>query len=316
MTHNKKQTYPRLATPVARVAPADLQRVVEAVVATARDFGNRSDRRRARLKYVVEDRGLPWIKARVEERFGGPLEDPPALPRLTLPELLGWHEQGDGRLWLGLPVQSGRIEDTGESRLRTALRDVIRTFRVTPILTPQQDILLGDIRPADRENIELTLRQHGVVLADSLSPVARWTLACVALPTCGLALAEAERVSAPIIGAIETSLRHHGLGEERISVRITGCPNGCARPYAGDIGLVGRVPGAYAIYVGGDFEGTRLSFLLHERVPEQDIAARLDPLFAAYAEQREDGEGFGDFCTRLGRAELLGLRRPEMLAAE
>lgn len=307
MTHNKPRTYPRLATPVARVRHADLLRVVEAVVALARDFGDRTDRKRARLKYVVDDQGLPWIKARIEERFGAPLEDPPPLPRLHIPDLLGWHPQGDGRWWLGLPVPSGRIADAGLARLRTALRSVIARFDLSPILTPQQDILLADVAEADRGAVERSLRALGVEFAQDRSPVARWALACVALPTCGLALTEAERVREPMVGAIEAALRRHELENERISVRITGCPNGCARPYAGDIGIVGRIPGFYALYVGGDFEGTRLSFKLHDKVAEAAIAETLEPLFAAFATQRRDGEGFGDFCHRLGREALLAL---------
>jgi sulfite reductase (ferredoxin) len=315
MTHNKPNTYPRLATPVARVDHADLQRVVEAVVAVSRDFGNRSNRKHARLKYVVDDNGLPWVKARIEERFGAPLQDPPKLPRLKLPELLGWHEQGDGRWWLGLPVPSGRIADTEGVQLRTALRTIIQRFAVHPILTAQQDIFLSEVAPADRAEIERILREAGVTFVEALTPVARWALACVALPTCGLALAEAERVRAPMVADIEAALRRHGLEGERISVRITGCPNGCARPYTGDIGIVGRVPGGYALFVGGDFEGTRLNFLLHERVKQADIGARLDPLFAAFAQGRVPGEGFGDFCHRLGRDTLLKLESDSALAA-
>jgi sulfite reductase (ferredoxin) len=316
MTHNKPRTYPRLATPVARVRPEDLLRAVQAVVAVERDFGDRKDRRRARLKYVVDDYGLPWIKARIEERFGAPLEDPPALPRLELPELLGWHEQGDGKWWLGVPVPSGRIADDGEVRLRTALREAIGSYGCNPVLTPQQDILLSDVAPADRAGIDRVLREHGVVPAEALTPVARWALACVALPTCGLALAEAERVRAPMVAAIESALERHGLEGERISIRITGCPNGCARPYAGDIGIVGRTPDTYALYVGGDFAGTRLNFQLHERVKQADIADRLEPLFAAFAEARREGEGFGDFCHRLGPNALLGLGPMARMAAE
>lgn len=316
MTHNKPQTYPRLATPVARVDHADLLRAVQAVVALARDFGNRKDRRRARLKYVVDDHGLPWVKARIEERFGGPMYDPPPLPQLAIPDLLGWHPQGDGRWWLGVPVPSGRIADTEDARLRTALREVVAGHGISPVLTPQQDILLTNIAGSDRGAVELVLREHGVTFADELTPVARWALACVALPTCGLALAEAERVRAPMVAAIEAALLRHGLEGERISVRITGCPNGCARPYTGEIGIVGRTPGTYALYVGGDFEGTRLSFPLHDRVREAEVADQLEPLFSAFAAGRRIGEDFGAFCSRLGHDALLGLAPPQRLAAE
>ena len=147
-----------------------------------------------------------------------------------------------------------------------------------------------------------------------MTPVARWALACVALPTCGLALAEAERVRAPMVASIEAALGRYGLEGERLSIRITGCPNGCARPYAGDIGIVGRMPGHYALFVGGDFEGTRLSFKLHEKVPEAEIADRLEPLFAAFARDRRDGEGFGDYCNRHGLDALLNLTSVRLAA--
>ena len=160
------------------------------------------------------------------------------------------------------------------------------------------------------------MRAHRVVFTEALTPVARWALACVALPTCGLALAEAERVRAPMVASIERVLERCGLERERISVRITGCPNGCARPYAGDIGIVGRTPDTYALYVGGDFAGTRLNFQLHERVRQAEIADRLEPLFAAFASSRRGDEGFGDFCYRLGRDALLALSPAARLAAE
>ncbi len=316
MTHNKPETYPRVASTLCRVDHADLLPLVEAVIRTQRDAGDRTNRKRARLKYVVDDHGMDWVRARVAAHYGAELDPPPPLPRLQIPELLGWHEQGDGKWWLGLPIDSGRIADVGAVRLRTGLRDVVRRFGVTPVLTAQQDILLADIDPADRLAIETLLREHGATFREQLTPVMAWALACVALPTCGLALSEAERVRQPMVEAIETVLRRHGLEQERLSVRITGCPNGCARPYHGDIGIVGRAPGKYAIFVGGDFEGTRLGVLLHERIPEADIAAHLAAPIAAWAAGRQLGEGFGDFCHRIGRDALLALSPPALLAAE
>ncbi len=194
MTHNKPRTYPRLATPVGRVPHTDLLAATEAVVALARDFGNRTDRKRARLKYVVDDMGVDWVKDRLAERFGRRMDEPPPLPRFSVPDHLGWHAQGDGRWWLGLPVPSGRIADTDGARLRSALRSVIARFDLSPILTPQQDVLLSGIAEADRDGVEAALRGFGVAFADDASPVSRWSLACPALPSCGLALTEAERV--------------------------------------------------------------------------------------------------------------------------
>lgn len=304
MTHNNPRTYPRLATPMVFVPPADLVRGVEAVIALQRDHGDRTNRRRARLKYVLDDRGLDWARAELERYFGGALDDARPM-RLTVPDLLGWHEQGDGRLWLGVPVAAGRIaDDPHGAGLRTALRSIAERFAVAFTLTPQQDILITDIDPADRDAIEETLLGHAVLLAEQLTPMAQYALSCPALPTCGLALTEAERIHAELVGGIDALLARHGLADRRISLRITGCPNGCARTYAGDIGIVGRMPGYYAIFVGGDFEGTRLNFKLLEKVPHDAVVPSFDPLFALWAAEGEAGEGFGDFCARVGAERL------------
>ena len=318
MTHNRPDTYPRLATPVAFVGPDDLLRVAEAVIRLQRDHGDRGDRKRARLKYVLDDKGLPWLREALAGYYGAPLPAPREdLPPLTVPELLGWHPQGDGRCWMGVPVPSGRVADRAGVALRSAIRELVERYGSDPVLTPQQDLLLSNLPADSRATVEAILRGHGVRLAEDLSPLSRWALACPALPTCGLALTEAERVRQPIVEAIEAVLERHGLRGERISLRITGCPNGCARPYAGDIGLVGRVPGQFAIFVGGDFEGTRLSFKLQERVPQARIAAVLEPLFAAFAARRLGGEGFGDFCHRLGAEALHAVaQQPAAVAAE
>lgn len=307
MTHNRANTFPRMASVIGSVGPDEMLAVTHAVIALQRDNGDRGDRKRARLKYVVEDMGLDWVRDRLAVYFGRRLAEPLPMPAFRVPEILGWHEQGDGHWWLGVPVPSGRVLDTETMRMRSALREINSRFAIAPVVTAQQDILITDIASGDRAAITAVLRDHGVVLAEALSPLARWTLACPALPTCGLALTEAERVRDPIVTQIERALGTVGLREERISLRITGCPNGCVRSYAGDVGLVGRVPGAYALYVGGDFEGTRLSFKLHERVPEAGIGDALAPLFKAFAAERLDGEGFGNYCNRLGLERLLGL---------
>jgi sulfite reductase (ferredoxin) len=304
MTHNMPKTYPRLATPVAFVEPDDLLDAAAAVVKLHRDWGDRGDRRHARLKYVIAERGEDWARGQLEEYLGKKLAPPRSLPPFAVPDHLGWHEQGDGRLYLGIPVPSGRIADARGAALRSALRAIVAEFRCDPILMPSQDIILSEIHRAHRDAIETALRAHGVRLAEELSPAERWALACPALPTCGLALTEAERVRGDIVAQIAEGLARHGLGDERLSIRITGCPNGCARPYTGDIGIVGRMPGHFALFVGGDFEGTRLNRALVDKVPLEAIGAMLEPLFARFAAYRVPGEGFGDFCNRLGIAEL------------
>ena len=304
MTHNNPKTYPRLATPVAFVGPDDLLDAAAAVVKLHRDWGDRGNRRHARLKYVIAEHGEDWARERLEEYLGKSLEPCRPLPPLSVPDHLGWHEQGDGKLYLGLPVASGRIVDGAKSRLRSALRKIVSEFRCDPILMPSQDIILSEIGPADRDAITAILRGHDVRLAEDMLPAERWALACPALPTCGLALTEAERVQGDIVGQIEVRLAHNGLAGERLSIRITGCPNGCARPYTGDIGIVGRMPGYYALFVGGDFEGTRLNTLIADKVALGAIGEALDPLFALYAADRAAGEGFGDFCHRVGLPAL------------
>jgi sulfite reductase (ferredoxin) len=300
MTHNKPETYPRLATPVAFVEPDDLLEAAAAVVRLHRDWGDRGNRRHARLKYVIAERGDDWARDRLSEYLGKKLPPCRAMPDFRVPDHLGWHEQGNGNLYLGVPVASGRIVDNGQVLLRTALRDIVAHFRCNPILMPSQDIILSEIDPADRDTITALLREHGVRLAEEILPVERWALACPALPSCGLALTEAERVREDIVGAIAARLERWGLERERLSVRITGCPNGCARPYSGDIGIVGRVPGFYSLYVGGDFEGTRLNQPIAARLDIAGLASALDPLFALFAGARNAGEGFGDFCHRVG----------------
>jgi sulfite reductase (ferredoxin) len=304
MTHNKPETYPRLATPVAFIEPDDLLEAAAAVVRLHRDWGDRGNRRHARLKYIIAERGEEWARERLAEDLGKPLEPCRPMADFTVPDHLGWHEQGDGRLYLGLPIASGRIVDADGVRLRTALRDIVRQFRCDPILMPSQDIILSEIDPADRQRITEILRAYGVRSAEEWLPVDRWALACPALPSCGLALTEAERVRDDIVDAIAARLRRWGLERERLSIRITGCPNGCARPYTGDIGIVGRVPGYYSLYVGGDFEGSRLNELIAERLDIPRLAEALDPLFALWAASRIGKEGFGDFCHRIGIAAL------------
>jgi sulfite reductase beta subunit-like hemoprotein len=302
MTHIKPGTFPRLADPVALIGPDEVEEVARAAVRLSRDHGDRTDRKHARLKYLLAERGAAWARETLSADLGRRLAPPPPLPRLHMPEWLGWQEQGDGRFWLGLPVAAGRVAGS----LRAALSEVMRRFGANPIVTPQQDLLLSDIRPADRPAIERLLAAAGVVHVDTLTPLARWTLACTALPSCGQALAEGERARDDILAQVQSAMDAAGVGDRRVSLRITGCPNGCARPYAGDIGVVGRAPGLYTLFVGGDFEGTRLSFPLRDKLPQTGIGAALAPLFAAWSATGAQA-GFGDWCAAEGAERLRSL---------
>ncbi len=304
MTHNNPQTFPRLATPVAFVEPGDLLDAAAGVVRLHRDWGDRSNRRHARLKYVIAERGGEWACRQLSDYLGNALAPARPMAAFEVPDHLGWHEQGDGNLYLGIPVPSGRVIDGEEMRVRTALREIVGRFQCDPILMPSQDIILSEIRPQDREAVTTLLRTHGVRLTEDLVPAERWALACPALPTCGLALTEAERVRDEIVADIVARLTRYGLRDERLSIRITGCPNGCARPYTGDIGIVGRMPGFYSLYVGGDFAGTRLNEPVADRLALGEIGAALEPLFSLFAAARIVTEGFGDFCHRLGHAAV------------
>lgn len=305
MTHNKPATYPRLASPIAFVGANDLLKASEAVVKLQRDNGDRTNRKHARLKYVVEEKGIAWTRKTLEEYYGTKMQDPKPVEKFTVVDHMGWHEQKDGKWYLGIPVSSGRIANRGEEKIHAGLHHVISTFQMPIVLTADQNIILCDIAEKDKDAVTKALKSYGIKLKEDVTDVYRNFLACVALPTCGLALAEAERAKLPLVADIEKVMEKHGVLNERISIRMTGCPNGCARPYAGDIGLVGRMPGHYALFVGGDFEGTRLNTKIFDRIPFDDLPKVFDVMFEKYAAEKNAGEGFGDFCHRVNVDNVL-----------
>lgn len=305
MTPAKKNTFPAVAQRMTFVTPDQAVAVAEAVVKVQRDYGRRDDRAQARLKYVLHDRGLDWFKGMVEEYCGRSLPEPHPTDVREVDDHLGWHEQGDGKLFLGINIDNGRIKDEGEFRLKTALRSILNRYGMNCRNTPLQGMILCDIDPADRSAIEQTLREHGVTPAEELSLTRRFSMSCPAYPTCGLAVTEAERVMPDVLASIEGELARFGLSKERVTIHMTGCPNGCARPYTPDIGLVGKSRGKYTLYLGGNAQGTRLGFLYEDQVPQEEIASRLAPLFACYRELRRGGESFGDFCCRQGKDALV-----------
>ena len=276
----------------------------EAVIKLQRDHGDRGDRKHARLKYVVNEKGVPWIKAELEKYLGRSMEDPRPMKNYGVVDHTGWHEQGDGKWFLGIPIESGRIIDRENEAIRTGLREVILGYGMNLRLTADQNIILCDIEPSEKPAIERILRKHGIKLREDITAVHRNMLACVALPTCGKALAEAERVAEPLIADIEKVMQQQGVIDDRIAIRLAGCPNGCSRPYGGDIGIVGRTPETYALYIGGDFEGTRLNEKVFDKVPFDGLPQALEPMFALWKNNRNNGEGFGNFCHRYGVAAV------------
>jgi sulfite reductase (ferredoxin) len=302
MTHGIETTYPRVADPIGFVAPDDLATVVETIVAVQRDHGNRADRKRARLKYLLEAWGIDAFRVELERRLGWALQPARLVRWEDAADHLGWGEQGNDHWYLGLWIENGRIADTESARLRSGLRAVVERFNLGVRLTPQQNVILTDIATADRPAVEAVLHEHGVRLPHEVSEVRRHSMACPAMPTCGLAMAEAERALPNVLDEVERSLDELGLAGEKLSIRMTGCPNGCARPYLGDIGIVGRTLGKYNVYLGGDFTGTRLNTQFAELVPADELVATLRPLFASFKKERLPGEGFGDYCHRIGVA--------------
>jgi len=303
-TANKPDTFPTVALPLAFVLPDQAVAAARAVVTVQRDFGDRVNRRHARLKYLIHDRGVDWFRERVQERVDFPLR--PARPLMWSPvdDHLGWHPQPDGNLYYGLYIENGRIKDEGEFRLLTALRSLVQTYRPRLLLTAQQNLILADLPRTGRGAVEATLRKHGVPLSGEISNTLRHSMGCPAYPTCGLAVAESERALPALIRRIEGVVAELGLEDERISYRMTGCPNGCARPYLGDVGFVGTTLGKYDVFLGGDFDGTRLNTLFAPNVLLQEIPDLLRGPLAAFAAERSAGEGFGDWCQRHGVATL------------
>jgi sulfite reductase (ferredoxin) len=303
-THGKAETHPLLARPLADVSVEQVLPVVETIVTVQRDYGDRQNRKHARMKYVVEERGIDWFRAQVEQRLGYTLSDPSPIVFHDVDDHLGWHEQADGRWFLGLHVENGRIKDTEAIRLKSGLRDVVTQFRPGIRLTGQQNILLIDIPADQREALEERLHTYGIVTDPQAIGAYRFAMACPALPTCGLALAEAERALPSVVQQIEAELRELALDGTPLSIRMTGCPNGCARPFMGDIGLVGRSKDLYNIYIGGDWSNTRLNTLYAPSVRTEQILATLRPLLVLWRDERQLQETFGDFCQRIGVEEL------------
>lgn len=300
MSNGETATYPRLADVMGFCTTEQVNAVAEAVVTIQRDFGDRTNRKHARLKYTIDDRGLDWLRSEVERRLGWQLEKPRPFAFVGNGDVYGWQRSTDGLWHYTLFVQNGRILDAGDRRLMTGLRKIATAHKGDFRLTPNQNLIISNVSDDDREQITELLREFGIENSQQASPLRLHSMACVAFPTCGLAMAESERYLPSLIDRIDERLEVHGLRDEAMTIRMTGCPNGCARPYIGEIGLVGKGPGQYNLYLGAGFAGDRLNKLYRENIDEEEILAALDPLFARYARERNNGEHFGDFAVRIG----------------
>jgi len=299
MTHGKADTFAQLAEPLGFIAPDHAVLTARTVASIFRDFGDRSDRRHARLKYLVAERGIEWMRGEFRERAGIELKGFHSIERASCSDHLGCHPQENGTKFYGVYIENGRIVDRGTHRIKTALKRIIQTHRPGVTVTPHQNVLLTGLDESEVEKVERTLIAHGVTPPAQLSSARRNSMACPALPTCGLAMAESERLMPIVVDRFERELETLGLADEPIAIRMTGCPNGCARPYTADIAFVGRRPDVYQVYVGGGLHGDRVADLYAADVPADELVQTLRPLLESWAKHRQVGETLGDFYHRL-----------------
>jgi sulfite reductase (NADPH) hemoprotein beta-component len=305
MTHGDPETYPRVGELIGFCRAQDAVAVAEAVVTVQRDWGDRSNRKHARLKYTVEDHGLAAFRAEVQRRIGRRLEKPRSFAFTSTGDRYGWTEGEDGRGHLTLFLENGRVRDvSGGPRLLTGLTRIAERHEGDFRFTANQNIIIANVAPERRGEIDGLVTDHGLGMPHS--GLRRNAMACVALPTCGLAVAESERYLPDLLTALEARLSACGLAQDDIVIRMSGCPNGCSRPYLAEIGLVGKGPGRYNLYLGAAFEGTRMSKLYAEDLDHEAILSTLAPIFAGYARERQNGERFGDYLIRAGFVSVCG----------
>ena len=298
MNHGNVETFPRIADVLGFIPPGKVNVVGEAILTTQRDYGDRTNRRHARLKYTIADRGLEWFRGEVEKRSGVKFEPAREAVFTTIEDPHGWHECADGTWFYGLHILSGRIKDAEGWPMKTALREIAEIHTGDFRLTPSQNVTISGVTPAQKPVIDAILAKHGLDKENERSRLRLNSLSCVALPTCGLALAESERALPDVIEKFEAVLDEAGLRDDAISLRITGCPNGCGRPSLAEIGFIGRAPGKYALYLGAAYNGTRLNRLVSPSITIDDAVELLTPIIKRYAKERQPGEGFGDWCHR------------------
>jgi sulfite reductase (NADPH) hemoprotein beta-component len=309
MSHNQLETFPRLADVLGFCTPEQAVALAEHVVTVQRDFGDRTDRKHARLKYTIADRGLDWFRTQVEARLGERLGAPRPWQFTHTGDRYGWVAGEDGRSHFTLFILSGRVKDEPGYRLKTALREIALAHKGDLRLTANQNLIIANVAAEDRPRIEALLARHGLATANDASGLRLNALSCVALPTCGLALAESERYLPELVSLLEQEFAAAGLARDAVTLRITGCPNGCGRPFLAEIGLVGKSPGKYNLYLGAAFDGSRMNALYRANVPETELLSLLGPIIRRYAAERTPGERFGDFTVRAGYVNPTG--RPQ-----
>lgn len=302
-THNKETTFARVGDHLGYVAADKLWEACKAIVAAQRDHGNRSLRANARMKYLVDKLGINSFRVLVEGYFGEKFEDFKDMKPWKYEDWLGWHEQGDGNYFLGLFIENGRIKDDGDFRLKTVLRRLADAYNFDMVVTPNQNIILKDILPEQRQGIEAILQEHGVKLATDYDPNTRLAMACPAMPLCGLAVTEAERHMPQVVDRMNLLFGKCGVSVP-ITMRMTGCPNGCARPYMAEIGLVGAGPMTYQLWLGGCPNQTRLAWAQLNRMKDADLESTIEPILLSFKKERKLDEAFGDYCARLGKDRI------------
>ncbi|MEX1063652.1 MAG: NADPH-dependent assimilatory sulfite reductase hemoprotein subunit [Balneolaceae bacterium] len=303
MNHKKADTYPRLGDHLGYVTADKVIPFVKGIIKVQRDLGNRENRKQARMKYLIDKIGLDSFRQELLERTGFEPEPYRELPKFEPDLYLGWNRQSDNNWFLGVSIENGRIKDDEDLQLKTALKKVAELFQPGVRFTPNHNVLLTDIEESDKEAVEKVLRDHGVLPGDKLSNLLKYSMACPALPTCGLAITESERIFPDVIRELEQVVEEMDLQDEKISLRMTGCPNGCARPYVADIGFVGRSLDKYTLFLGGNPAGTRLGKVYKDLVPLNEIVDEVRVLLTHFKDQRRNGEQFGDFWARTGVEE-------------
>ncbi len=300
MTHGDKATYPRLAEVIGFCKPEQVLMVAEQVVKIQRDYGDRTNRKHARLKYTIADRGIEWFNRELEGRLGWLLKPAYPFEFTSNGDRLGWVKGINGKWHFTLFVQNGRVKDSEDYLLMTGLREIAKVHTGDFRLTANQNVIIANISARQKNRISKIMEHYRLDQNNQYSALRLNSMACVAMPTCGLAMAESERYLPTLITKLEHIINAAGLWDEAITMRMTGCPNGCARPYLAEIGFVGKAPGRYNLYLGAGFAGERLNKMYRENITEEDILRELTPIIQHYAQDRQPGEHFGQFVIRAG----------------